>query len=186
MKLSIMLQIVAVLLSVISLIVTFRARKGTIKTSSKLTLVEGKPIAAIRALKKGQKRLVIQSIRLSIHTWDYAPKLVNSGLPKVLNVIEDVFCPEYHFVSDDAIQYSIENKQMEEGDELCAYVDLDAMMESFINSGETMHSKFFFELVIFTLKVEVYCTDGNSFKVSAHRDIKSYLRNKYLNDERFY
>lgn len=186
MKFSILLQIVAIILALIGVLANFRSRRGIIKTSSQLNPIDGKPVAVIKAFKEGQKRLVIQSIRFSIHTFDHSPKLVDSGVSKIINVIDDVISPDYHFVSDDVIQYLSQNKTMEEGDELYANIDLDAMMESYINLGETMYNKFIFLLVISTLKVEVRCTNGKLFKKYAHRDIKKYLKNKYLNDERLY
>lgn len=75
---------------------------------------------------------------------------------------------------------------MDEGDVLLASIGIDEMMEEFISSRESLHSPFFFHLMLLTFNVEVICSNGKVFKQRLHRDINLYLKRKYLNDNRLY
>lgn len=101
-------------------------------------------------------------------------------------ITHEIFHPTLHFVSDDVVTYSSDSKKMEEGDTLYAHIDIDQMMKSYLSYNETLGSKLFFAFTIWALKIEVHCADGKVYKCCAHRDIKSYLRLKYLNNGGFY
>lgn len=180
------LLILGTLSSFIGALYIFLSRRAKISIESQLSQIDGGSVAVIRALKIGQKRLVIKSIRFSIHIWDNSPRLVVSGLDKARRVTQEIFSPTFHYVSDDVVKYSSDNKKMEEGDDLYAYIDIDKMMESYILSRESLGSKSFFNLMLWMLNVEVVCTNGKIYRCQAHRDIKLYLKSKYMDDYRLY
>ncbi len=153
-----------------------------------LTKDKGKSTAAIRVLKEGQKRLVVEAIRFPLIVWDNSPRIVVNGINKALRIYEDIsgYRSESKYVSDEAVEYSDGGGEMKDNDVLYAYVDLDRMMEVFIRSRESLIHPIFFRLMLLELNVEVHCTNGKIYKQKAHREIKYYIKRKYMNDQRLY
>jgi len=139
------------------------SRRAKIKIDSQLRLIDGHAIAEIDFVKDGQKRLVVDTCRLSLVVWDDSPRLAVSGLGEIRRCIEEISNPRFHYVSDDVVRYSSDNKKMDEGDRLRACIDLDHLMGAYIKSRENLGGKLFFYLMILTLKVEIVCTNGMVF-----------------------
>ncbi len=181
-------KVLGAIFSGIKMVYLIRSRHAKCKISSKLELLEGKPTAVIRVLKEGPKRLVIESIRLPLTVWDDSPRLIVRGTDKVIRIYDDFLGSTsiLRYVSDKVVKYSDKERKMDEGDVLLASIGIDEMMEEFISSRESLRSPFFFHLMLLTFNVEVTCSNGKVFKQRLHRDIKLYLKRKYLNDNRLY
>lgn len=163
------------------------SRKIKFHISSELRKENNSVIANIELVNSGQRRFVVQSIRLNLRVFDNSPKLKLYGLRNFLRIVREFSRPEYYYITDDIIQYSSTEKVLEEGSQIYATIDLNKMMESYIAIPyDGIKTKFEFKLMMRDLRIEILLTNGNYYSFKPDNDITTYIKRKYENDVRLY
>lgn len=187
------LNFVATQVSAIFAFLTFlylwRSRRRRIAIYSRLSQIDNKTVATIRATNLGQPPLVIERLALSLVAWDNTPRLAVPKSLKLFRFLEPLIDYEsaIQYVSDAAIVKSTSTMltPVTEHCSVAADIDLDGFIEAFVARGDRFGSRLEFAFLMLGLKA-VVVTPVKKYSTFSNYEIRYYLWRKYRDDPRLF
>ncbi|AGQ99993.1 hypothetical protein AWQ14_06695 [Vibrio parahaemolyticus] len=174
--------------SLCTFILLLRSKRISFSTKSGLRMINGKYQAVITVINRGEKSIVVNSVRFPIIMWDNEPRLPVPRLLKLFRLLDDLTSnqPLSVYASDKVVTYDRErSKALATGESITAYIPLDDMMDVFFDSGEfLLGSRLSIFLYLSFMQIQVATSLGKISKKLAKWDIRYYLVSNYGTDER--
>ncbi|EHH1078816.1 hypothetical protein J7I01_004514 [Vibrio parahaemolyticus] len=174
--------------SLCTFILLLRSKRISFSTKSGLRMINGKYQAVITVTNRGEKSIVVNSIRFPIIMWDNEPRLPVPRPLKFFRLLDDLTGnqPLSVYASDKVVTYERErSKALATGESITAYIPLDDMMDVFFDSGEfLLGSRLSIFLYLSFMQIQVATSLGKINKKLAKWDIRYYLVSNYGTDER--
>lgn len=183
-----LLQFVPVVVPVMTLTLMIRSLKAKVKLGCWISDESGHLVLRAVCQNDAQRAVTVAAIRAPLMIWGRLPYSYSSTISKNLASFEEFFNPTFQYISDFVVDYDERaangERTISNGQSIIASVDMERMVDTYEQSGETLCNKIVVLIFIMTFHMQVHLTNGRVIKARLGIKDRLQLLKLYWNDRR--